>query len=105
MLTLCIKYKLDSHKLSEFEGYARNWPAPIERCGGKLVGYFLPTKLAGRTDEGLALINFPSLAAYEQYREQLMNDPDAKANVARADNSGCILVEDRSILQPVGMEA
>ena len=105
VLTLCIKYKLDSRKLSDFEEYARNWPTLIERCGGELIGYFLPTKFAGRTDEGFAMINFPSLAAYEQYRERLMNDPDAKANVARADNSGCILVEDRSFLQPVGMEA
>jgi hypothetical protein len=85
--------------LRSFEEYARNWPATIERCGGKLIGYFLPTKLAGPTDEGLALIDFPNLAAYEQYRERLMSDPDAVQNVARADQSGCILLENRSFLQ------
>ncbi|MGI8771142.1 MAG: NIPSNAP family protein [Acidobacteriaceae bacterium] len=99
MPTLCIRYKLDAHKLADFEKYARNWPATIERCGGTLLGYFLPTKLAGPTDFGLALIDFPDLAAYEQYRDRLMQDPDAKANVAQADASGCILVEDRSFLE------
>ncbi|MGI8958561.1 MAG: NIPSNAP family protein [Bryobacteraceae bacterium] len=99
MLTLCIRYKLDPHKLTHFEKYARNWPAPIERCGGKLIGYFLPTKLAGPTDVALALIGFPSLAVYEQYRDRLMSDPEAAENVARVDESGCILIEDRSFLQ------
>jgi hypothetical protein len=102
MVTLCIRYKLDAHKLSDFEEYARNWPTLIERCGGELIGYFLPTRLAGATDVALALINFPTLAVYEQYRERLMNDPDARENVDRANRSGCILVEDRSFLQPVG---
>jgi len=49
----------------------------------------------------LALIDFPSLAAYEQYREALMADNEALDNVARAEKSGCILNEDRSFLQRV----
>jgi hypothetical protein len=102
MLTLRIRYKLDAHKLADFEEYAKSWPAPIERCGGKLIGYFLATKFAGPTDLALALIDFPNLAAYERYRERLMSDPEARGNVARADQSGCILVEDRSFLQRVG---
>jgi len=99
MPTLCIRYKINPNKLSDFEEYARNWPKPIERCGGKLIGYFLPTKLAGPTDSALALIDFPSLAAYEEYRRRLMEDPEARQNVAHAERSGCILVEDRSFLQ------
>jgi hypothetical protein len=100
--TLCIRYKIDIHKLADFERYASTWPGPIARCGGKLIGYYLPTKFAGPTDCALALIDFPTLAAYEQYREKLAEDPDAIDNVARADQSGCILVEDRSFLQKVG---
>lgn len=50
MITLCIQYQIDRHKLFDFEKYARNRPAPIRRCGGDLIGYFLPTKLAGRTN-------------------------------------------------------
>src|SRR5262245_42984204 len=47
MLTLCIRYTLDPTKLADFETYARSAAAPIERCGGKMVGYFAPTKYAG----------------------------------------------------------
>ena len=101
MITLCIRYTIAINKHGDFEQYARNWPEPIRRCGGDLVGYFLPTKLAGATNIALALINFPNLAAYETYREGLMSDPAAKENVAFADRSGCILIEDRSFLQQV----
>lgn len=101
MITLCIQYEIDPHKLADFEKYARNWPEPIARCGGQLIGYFLPTKLAGRTDTALAMIRFCDLSAYEKYREALMKDPGAVANVKHADESGCILVENRSFLQQV----
>lgn len=99
MVTLCIRYTIDMHKLVDFEQYARNWPQPIRRCGGELVGYFLPTKISGPTNLAIALIDFPDLAAYERYREALMKDSEAKANVDAAEKAGCILVEDRSILQ------
>lgn len=101
MITVCIRYTIDRHKHADFEQYARNWPEPIRRCGGELVGYFLPTKIAGATNIALALMNFPTLAAYEQYRENLMRDQAAVENVAFADRSGCILIEDRSIMQQV----
>jgi len=99
MIALCIRYTVDMHKLGDFEKYARTWPEPIRRCGGELVGYYLPTKIAGPTNFALALINFPNLAAYEKYREALMRDSDAKANVEFAERSGCIWVEDRSVMQ------
>jgi hypothetical protein len=98
MITMCIRYTLDLNKMEQFEKYARNWPEPIKRCGGELLGYFLPTKLAGPTNIALALISFPSLAAYEQYREALLRDPCAAANVAAVDASQAILIEDRSFL-------
>jgi hypothetical protein len=101
MITLCIRYVIDPNQFRNFESYARSWPAPIRRCGGELVGYFLPTKLAGPTDFALALIDFPNLAAYEKYREALLSDPDALLNVAMVEKSGCILSENRSFLQRV----
>jgi len=101
MITLCIRYTVDMHKLADFEKYARTWPEPIRRCGGELVGYYLPTKIAGPTNFALALINFQNLAGYEKYRDALMRDSDAKANVDFAERSGCIWVEDRSIMQKV----
>jgi len=101
MITVCIRYTIDISKHREFELYARNWPEPIRRCGGELLGYFLPTKMAGPTNIAYALINFASLAAYEKYREALMQDEGAKENFALADASGCILIEERSVLQQV----
>ena len=50
MITVCIRYTIDIQKTADFEQYARNWPEPIARCGGELIGYFLPTKIAG-TDQ------------------------------------------------------
>ena len=101
MITVCIRYTIDIRKHHDFEQYARNWPEPIRRCGGELLGYFLPTRMAGPTNIAYALINFASLADYEHYREALMRDEGAKENFALADRSECILIEDRSILQRV----
>lgn len=97
MITCCIQYTLDRHELAAFEDYASRWPPVIERCGGTLVGYFLPKE--GADDFAIALIDFPSLADYEQYRERLAADPDAQRNVADARASRCILSERRSFLR------
>ena len=99
MLTLSIRYTLNPAKLADFEAYARDLAGPIERCGGKIVGYFAPTKFAGPTNVGLSLIDFPSLAAYERYREALAADPEHIEVAKRAAQSGVILVEDRSFVQ------
>ena len=99
MLTLCIRYTLDPAKLTDFEAYARALVGPIERCGGKVVGYFAPTKFAGPTNLGLSLIDFPTLAAYERYREALAADSEHADVARRAAQSGVILVEDRSFVQ------
>jgi hypothetical protein len=101
MITVCIRYTIDIRKHSDFEQYARNWTETIPRCGGLLLGYFLPTRVAGPTNIAYALINFASLSAYEKYREALMQDEGAKENFALADRSGCILIEERSVLQQV----
>ncbi|HEY1584690.1 MAG TPA: hypothetical protein VGH63_03325, partial [Polyangia bacterium] len=37
---------IDPKKLEDFEQYARHRPSIARRCGGELVGYSLPTKLA-----------------------------------------------------------
>ncbi len=101
MITLCIRYTIDQNKHQDFEAYAKAWPEPIRRCGGDLIGYFLPTKLAGSTNFALALINFPDLNAYERYRAALMKDTDAKINVATIEASGCLLNEERGFMQQI----
>src|SRR5213080_2839022 len=94
VITCCIQYTLDPNKLAAFEEYATSWPPIIERCGGSLVGYFLPKE--GANNFALALIEFSSLAHYEVYRQRLSADPEAKRNIAHANASRCILVESRS---------
>ena len=101
MVTLCIRYTLDANKLADFEVYARALPAQIERAGGKVAGYYLPTKLAGPTNSALGLIDFANLAAYEAYRGKLAADPDAAQNLRRAEAAGCILNEERSFIRSV----
>lgn len=71
MITVCIRYTIDIQKTAEFEQYARNWSQPIARCGGELLGYFLPTKLAGPTNIAYALSNF-ALAFGRQVDDQAM---------------------------------
>jgi uncharacterized protein (DUF1330 family) len=99
VVTCCIRYTFDPHKLTEFEDYAKRWPPIIQRNGGNLLGYFLPKE--GANNWAIALIGFDSLAAYETYREKLSQDEEAQANVARAAQSRCILVEDRTFLRPL----
>src|SRR5579862_4796541 len=94
MITLCIRYTLDPHRIREFEEYARRWPPIIARCGGKLDDYFLPKE--GANNVALALIDFPNLASYEVYRSKLLEDPEALQNLAHAQATRCILVEERS---------
>jgi NIPSNAP protein len=101
MMTLCIRYTLDANKLADFEAYAKALRRPAERCGGKVVGYYLPTKVAGPTNVALGMIDFPDLATYEKYRERLLSDTEAVEILQRAEAVGCILNEDRSFVRRV----
>ncbi len=98
-VTCCIRYVLDPYKRSAFEDYARNWASIIPRCGGQLLGYFLPHE--GTNNIALALITFESLAAYEAYRAGLKADPEGAANFRFAEEERFILSEERSFLRPV----
>ncbi len=99
MITCIIRYTLDPSRISDFEEYATTWPPIIERCGGRLVGYYLPKE--GENNLALALIDFDSLADYERYREKLAADPEAQENFARGMKSGCMLAETRSFFRRV----
>lgn len=102
MITLCIRYTFNPDKLADFKAYVEGEQTPIERSGGKVLGYFLPTDFAGPTNEAMGLIDFPSLAVYEKYRSALANDPDHKRNFARLEQSGASVVMDRSIIERIG---
>jgi len=82
-----------------FREYAANWGAIIPRCGGHLVGYFLPHE--GTNDEAWGLVAFDSLAAYEAYRRRLKADPEGRTNFAFAESRRLILREQRSFVELV----
>ncbi|HEY6578296.1 MAG TPA: NIPSNAP family protein [Rhizomicrobium sp.] len=94
-----ITYRIDPFKRAAFEDYARKWLAIIPRCGGQLLGYFMPHE--GPNDIAHALIGFESLAAYETYRAKLRADADSMANFAFAERERFILREERAFLRQV----
>ena len=82
-----------------FKEYAENWGRISPRCGGQLLGYFLPHE--GSNYEAWGLIGFASLAAYEAYRARLKDDPEGRANFAMAQQMRFILREERSFVEGV----
>jgi hypothetical protein len=97
-VTCCSRYVIDPFQRAAFEDYARNWAEIIPRCGGDLIGYFLPHE--GTNNIALALIGFASLADYEAYRARLKADPEGAANFRFAEEERFILSEERTFLRP-----
>ena len=69
-----------SVQVDGFEEYARNWLRIIPKCGGQVVGYWMPHE--GTDNIAFGLISFDSLAAYEAYRARLKADSEGAANFA-----------------------
>ena len=99
MITCIIRYQIDPFQRDTFKTYAENWGRIIPRCGGHLVGYFLPHE--GTNDVAWGLIAFDSLAAYETYRARLRSDSEAMANFAMAQTKRIILREERNFVEVV----
>ena len=98
-LTCFIRYRIDPFQRAAFDAYAQAWGRIIPRCGGHLVGYFLPHE--GTNDVAWGLIAFDSLAAYEAYRARLRADPEGRANFEFAQRERFILAEERTFLENV----
>ena len=94
-----IRYQIDPFQRDAFKQYAENWGRIIPRCGGHLVGYFLPYE--GTNDVAWGLIAFDSLASYERYKACLKSDPEAQENVAMAQAKRLILREERNFVEIV----
>jgi hypothetical protein len=100
MTIVCIiRYQMDPFQRDAFKKYAENWGRIIPRCGGHLVGYFLPHE--GTNDVAWGLIAFDSLASYEAYRTLLKSDPQARENFAMAQTQRLILREERNFVEVV----
>jgi len=98
-ITCFIRYQIDPFQRDAFQAYAEAWGRIIPRCGGELIGYFLPHE--GSNDVAWGLIGFDDLAAYERYRAALRRDAEGRANFERAQRERFILREERSWLQDV----
>lgn len=99
MITCYLKYVLDPYKLQEFEHYAKLWIPLVERFGGQHHGYFLPSE--GANNIALAMFSFSSLAEYERYREQSMNDVECIAAFKFAEQTRCIVSYERTFFRPI----
>lgn len=98
-ITCFIRYEIDPCQREAFKEYADRWARIIPRCGGNLLGYFLPHE--GTNDIAFGLIAFDSLAAYEAYRNRLKADPEGRENFAFAQSRRLILREERTFLEAV----
>ena len=94
-----IRYEIDPFQRGAFAAYAAAWARIIPRCGGHLVGYFLPHE--GSNVEAWGVIAFASLADYEAYRARLRADPEGRANFALAQRERFILRESRTFTEVV----
>ncbi|HUN92086.1 MAG TPA: NIPSNAP family protein [Burkholderiaceae bacterium] len=98
-ITCLIRYQIDPFQRAAFRQYAEAWGRIIPRCGGNLVGYFLPHE--GSNDVAWGLIGFDSLGAYERYRTALRADREGRANFDFAAERRFILREERSWVEDV----
>lgn len=102
-VTCFIRYEIDPFAREAFEDYARRWLDIIPRCGGDLLGYFMPHE--GTNNVAYGVISFDSLAAYEAYRARLKTDDDGARNFAFAQEHRLILREERAFLRPLTSDA
>jgi hypothetical protein len=75
MITCVVRYTIDPSKIKAFESFAAAWI--------RLVDF-----------------SFPSMAAYEQYRQRFDVDPAFIAADCIRDESGCVLRYERSLMRP-----
>ena len=94
-----IRYETDPFQREAFRQYAQNWARVIPRCGGELIGYFLPWQ--GTNYVGWGLIGFDSLAAYEAYQLRLRQDAEGRKNFEFASSNRFILKEERNFVEVV----
>jgi hypothetical protein len=98
-ITCFIRYQIDPFQRDAFKRYAEAWGHIIPRCGGALIGYFLPHE--GSNDVAWGLIGFDDMAAYERYRSSLKTDAEGRTNFAYAQAERFILREERTWLEDV----
>jgi hypothetical protein len=114
LITCCIRYVITPGKEAEFEHYARLWIPLVDKLGGAHHGYFLPGEKLdsaafsfpgigeeGPSDVAIALFSFPSVAAYEMYRQRAAEDDECQAAASYYRETNCFLKYERTFMRPL----
>lgn len=116
MFTCVIRYMVEPDRRDELRAYAQSWIALIRKYGGEHHGYFAPPtdeavpdpsfSFPGRGVEApsnvaYALFSFPSIEAYERYREDVKADPECVAATERFNARPWFSGYERSFLIPI----
>lgn len=101
MSIVCIiRYEIDPYQRDAFKEYGERWGKVIPRCGGSLLGYFLPWQ--GTNYVGWGIIGgFDSLSDYERYQERLHQDAEAREIFKFAQERRFIVHEERNFVEVV----
>ena len=99
MVTCFLKYVIDPKKIEEFEHYGKLWITLVAKFGGDHHGYLLPSE--GPSNIAYATFSFPSLAAYEEYRQKSFEDPECQEAFNYATKTDCVVSYERSFFRPV----
>lgn len=117
LFTCVIRYRVEPGKLAELREYARAWIGLVRKYGGTHHGYFVPGTdndslpdptfsfpglgAAAPADVAFALFSFPSVEAYDRYREAVTDDEACKAATARFNETRCFSGYERAFLVPI----
>jgi NIPSNAP len=99
MITCVIRYQIDPFQRDVFKKHAENLITIIPRCGGHLIGYFLPYE--GTNDVAWGWIAFDSLAKYEAYKARLKTDAEFHEDTVMMTTKRVILREERNFVELV----
>ena len=98
-VTCLIRYQIDPYQKDDFERRAEHLGTIIPRCGGHLVGYYMPHE--GTNDVAWGIITLDDLAAYETYRARLRDDADLTREDAMVKSKRLIIREERNFVRLV----
>lgn len=114
MITCFIRYTIDPNQLDAFGHYARVWMRLIEKYGGTHYGYFAPAEtppsamfsFPGVGEEGpdniaIALFSFPTIEAYDGYRQKVKDDPECQAVTCHYEETKCFTKYERTFVRAV----
>ena len=87
-------------KIAEFEEYGRRLDRSRQPAGRQLITAIF-CRAEGASNIAYAMFSFPSLAAYEDYRQRMAKDPECQEVLESEKLNRSIVSYERSFLRPV----